>query len=93
MQPELKKLRSAIKDVDRHLLKLIHDRRRLVGALVQLKSANHYPIRDSTRESSLIAYWKSLGKKWRLEPHFVESLFRLIIEDAVLLQQKSTHEE
>ena len=80
-------LRASIDTVDRELLRLLADRRRLGEALGALKAGEVAPVRDVERERAVIDRAIQAGKGLGLDAKFVESLFQLIIDDSLRRQR------
>lgn len=83
---ELKRIRKGIDGVDNGVLKLLGRRRALVLRLAKAKKVLKIPIHDSGRESALVARVKRMGKAKRLNPEFVEVVFRLIVMNSKEVQ-------
>lgn len=81
----LKPLRDKINTIDESLLKLIYQRCELSKQIIQLKIDLHLPIKDPKREEELIQSLVQKGEA--LDPHFIRSLYRLIIANSVELQE------
>lgn len=80
-------LRASIDTVDRELLRLIADRRRLGEALGALKAGEVSPVRDVERERAVIDRAVDTGDALGLDAKFVEGLFQLIIDDSLRRQR------
>ena len=80
-------LRASIDAVDRELLRLLADRRRLGEALGALKAGEVSPVRDVERERAVIDRAIEAGDALGLDAKFVESLFQLIIDDSLRRQR------
>jgi len=82
---ELDKLRIEIDKVDNELLKVMERRFELVDLVSQCKKKNHLPIRDMSREDEVI---KSKFERTNLSEDFVKKLYRLLIDEAVRMQEE-----
>jgi prephenate dehydratase/chorismate mutase len=80
---DLVKLRAAIDDADRRLLRLLDDRLQLSVRAGRLKTV----VGDPAREEEVIKKVRA-GGEGLLDPSFLESLFRTIIEESRALQER-----
>ena len=80
---DLMKLRAAIDDADRRLLRLLDDRLQLSVRAGRLKTV----VGDPSREEEVIRKVRA-GGEGLLDPEFLESLFRTIIEESRALQER-----
>lgn len=83
---ELKRIRKGIDGVDDGVVRLLGRRRALVLRLAKAKKVLKIPIHDAGRESALVSRVKRLGKAKRLNPEFVEVVFRLIVMNSKEVQ-------
>ncbi|MWN89634.1 bifunctional chorismate mutase/prephenate dehydratase [Gilliamella sp. Pra-s65] len=86
-------LRNKINELDKTLLELISQRRKLSMQVVHTKIEANIPVRDIERERSLIRNLINQGKHHHLDDMLIKRLYQLIIEDSVLLQQKILQEK
>ncbi|OCG19966.1 MULTISPECIES: bifunctional chorismate mutase/prephenate dehydratase [unclassified Gilliamella] len=86
-------LRDKINELDKKLLELIAERRRLSTQVIHTKIDANIPVRDMERERSLIKTLINQGKNYHLDEVFIKRLYQLVIEDSVLLQQKILQEK
>lgn len=83
---ELAALRKAIDAVDDGILKSLGRRRELVLRLAKAKKVLSIPIHAPGREKALVERVKALGKRRKLNPEFVEVVFRLIVMNSKEVQ-------
>ncbi|MFT5164312.1 MAG: chorismate mutase/prephenate dehydratase [Alteromonadaceae bacterium] len=83
----LEKLRVDINEIDSELLILLAKRRRISNLVGENKIKSKKPIRDSAREEELLVRLISYGRSLGLDTHYINQLYRVIIEDSVLNQQ------
>lgn len=83
---ELAALRKAIDAADDGILKALGRRRALVLRLAKAKQVLGVPIHAPGREKALVERVKALGKKRKLNPEFVEVVFRLIVMNSKEVQ-------
>ncbi|MWP46238.1 bifunctional chorismate mutase/prephenate dehydratase [Gilliamella sp. Pas-s27] len=86
-------LRNKINELDKTLLELISQRRKLSTQVIHTKIEANIPVRDIERERSLIRNLINQGKHHHLDDMLIKRLYQLIIEDSVLLQQKILQEK
>jgi chorismate mutase/prephenate dehydratase len=83
----LTQARTEIDHLDKELLTLLARRRELAEKVIRSKTASNTPIRDESREQTLIRERISEGRALGLDPQLVVKLFHEIIADSVRLQQ------
>ncbi len=83
----LERLRIDINEIDSELLVLLAKRRRISGLVGENKIKSKKPIRDPAREEDLLVRLIKYGRSLGLDTHYINQLFRVIIEDSVLNQQ------
>ena len=84
-------IRSQINLLDEELLNLLARRRELSTEVIKRKDIDGLPLRDKSREKTLLQNLIAAGKKLGLEPTFITKVFHEIIEDSVRLQQTYLH--
>lgn len=84
-------LRTAIDDLDRRILELLAERRRLSSDVLADKKSSGVPLRDHEREGELLGKLIRFGREQGLDAHFVSSVYQHIIEDSIRLQQEHLH--
>lgn len=84
---DLNKVREEINKIDDSLLRLLKQRREQSLKVVEAKDSNNIPIRDTSRETELLNSLIKKGKEIGLDSHYITSIFQIIIEDSVRLQQ------
>lgn len=87
MTIDLETLRKDITATDAQLLSLLAKRLHLTQQVAESKIATHTDVRDPEREEKLLVSLVKQGNKLGLDPHYVTSLFHVIIENSVLNQQ------
>lgn len=83
----LEDLRNKINAVDKDLVTLLSERRKLSREIIKAKDSKEKPIRDQKREADLLQRVIKVGKELGLESHFLTKVFYEIIDDSVRLQQ------
>ncbi len=89
----LKEIRELISKIDNELIKYLAERRKLSKAVIEAKNRENVPLRDEKRETELLSKLIQEGRKLGLDAHYVTSIFQIIIEDSVRLQQSLLQEE
>ncbi|WP_348769355.1 chorismate mutase [Buchnera aphidicola] len=85
---DLVDLRNEINNIDKKIVKLLAQRKKLVCKIAQSKIQNNQPIRDIDREKNLLSNLTNLGKKKNLNPDYITCLFELIIKESIRTQKK-----
>lgn len=75
-------LRALIDSVDRDILNLLARRMGLVAEVAAFKRDHGVPIRDVTRERSLLEDRASRGARLGLSPDFVDSVYRSLMKES-----------
>lgn len=83
--------RHKISDVDKKLLELLSERRRLSLDVATAKKKTGKAVRDTGVERQALVDLVRLGRDLGLDAHLITRLFQGIIEDSVLLQQAALH--
>lgn len=83
----LESLRVDINEIDSELLILLAKRRRISNLVGENKIKSKKPIRDPAREEDLLVRLIEYGKSLGLDTHYINQLYRVILEDSVLNQQ------
>jgi chorismate mutase/prephenate dehydratase len=84
---DLTQTRHDIDQLDTELLGLLARRRELAEKVIRSKTAGNTPIRDESREQSLMRERIAEGRTLGLDPQLIVKLFHEIIADSVRLQQ------
>lgn len=84
---DIKQIREKINNIDKELINLLSNRRKLSKEVILTKENFGAPIRDQKREEELLSRLIKLGKKEGLDSNFLSRVFYEIIEDSVRIQQ------
>ena len=84
---DLEKIRQQINLIDGQILKALGSRRDLSNQIIQTKSEQQMPLRDSRREEELLSRLIKSGRDLGLDAHFVTRVFHEISDDSVRSQQ------
>ncbi len=85
---DLQELRERLEELDHDLLRLLRRRLDLVEWVVEAKLDAAWPFRDPAREERLLVRLRRLAVQERLDPHAVERLYRVILDQSVAHQQE-----
>ncbi len=86
---ELELLRQKINQLDAELLDLLALRGGLSQEVAEYKAKNSLPIYQPQREEELFSRIRTMAAEKGLDPDYIESIFRLIIENSKKLQLKT----
>lgn len=84
---DLLETRQEIDKLDREILSLLSQRRRMAESVIRSKAAVNSPIRDEGREQTLLRDRIAHGRVLGLDPQLIVKVFREIIADSVRCQQ------
>lgn len=89
MALDLTEIRQQITQIDRRLLKLLSERRRLALEAGLAKEAMQKPLRDLAREQALLQELLELAERddYQLDPQYITAIFQKIMEHSLLTQQ------
>ena len=83
----LERLRAELDAIDARIVEALADRLRVIGVIAAFKETQPDSLRDEKREKALLERLQAKARDLRLDPHFVERLFREIIDYSVRRQQ------
>lgn len=83
----IQSLRKKIRRLDNKLVNLVSQRMLLTDQIGKSKKQANYPVRNIALEKQMLNDRAAWGKKMKLQPQFVKSLFRLLISYSVVRQQ------
>lgn len=84
---ELNDLRNLINEVDKKIINLLTERKKLSIEAAKTKQIKNESIRDMQRESELLANLIDIGSNTGLDKVFLKNLFSEIINNSVKLQE------
>jgi chorismate mutase / prephenate dehydratase len=84
----MKEIRNQINNIDDEIIRLLADRRKLSLEIIKLKNEEKSSIRDKDREKELLSHIIEIGKKYGMDSHYISKIFRAIIDDSIILQNK-----
>lgn len=87
MQARIAALRAELEDADTALVAALARRSRVVDTIAALKADSEAAVRDPERERAVLEHAEAAAEAERLDPHFVNRIFREIIEHSVRAQE------
>ncbi len=85
----MQNLRSKINKIDLQLLTLLAERQKVSREIGIYKKQNKIAINQPKREQELLAKLSSISKKKKIDPIFVQKLFKLIFHYSKKVQKGS----
>ena len=86
----LEGLRQRLTEIDRQLIHLAAERKRLSAEVARVKRATGHPTRDYEREREVILGVRKAAEEQGLSPALAEDLLRLLIRASLTTQEKAT---
>jgi chorismate mutase / prephenate dehydratase len=87
VRSRIEALRAELQSADSALVAALARRTRVVETIAALKAETETPLRDPERERAVLEHVEAAAEAERLDPHFVNRLFRDIIEHSVRAQE------
>ena len=81
--PDLKRLRDSIDNIDAALIHLLAERFKCTKAVGELKAQRGMPPADPGRESEQIMRLRSLADQAKLDPDFAEKFLSFIVKEVI----------
>jgi chorismate mutase / prephenate dehydrogenase len=83
-------LRQRVTDIDRQLVSLIAERKRVSEEVARVKRATGHPTRDYEREREVILGVRTMAVELGVSPALAESLIRLLIRSSLTTQEQAS---
>jgi len=83
VEPELRRLRDSIDNIDAALIHLLAERFKFTKLVGEFKAHHGLPAADPAREAAQIARLRALAKTAKLDPDFAEKLLAFIVEEVI----------
>jgi chorismate mutase/prephenate dehydrogenase len=83
-------LRQRVTDIDRQLITLVAERKRVSGEVARVKRATGYPTRDFERERDVILGVRTMAAELGVSPALAEDLLRLLIRSSLTTQEQAS---
>ena len=80
-------LREELGNADQALVAALAQRTRVVDTIAALKAESALPLRDPERERAVLEHAEAVAARERLDPYFVNRIYREIIEQSVRAQE------
>jgi len=86
----LEALRQRVTDIDRQLITLVAERKRVSGEVARVKRSTGYPTRDYEREREVILGVRTMAAELGVSPALAEDLLRLLIRSSLTTQEQAS---
>lgn len=83
-------LRQRVTDIDRQLISLVAERKRVSEEVARVKRATGYPTRDYEREREVILGVRNTATELGVSPALAENLIRLMIRSSLTTQERAS---
>lgn len=83
-------LRQRVTDIDRQMITLVAERKRVSGEVARVKRATGYPTRDFEREREVILGVRTMAGELGVSPALAEDLLRLLIRSSLTTQEQAS---
>ncbi|HUI60865.1 MAG TPA: prephenate dehydrogenase/arogenate dehydrogenase family protein [Steroidobacteraceae bacterium] len=83
-------LRQRVTDIDRQLIALVAERKRISAEVARVKRATGYPTRDYEREREVILGVRTMASELGVSPALAEDLLRLLIRSSLTTQEQAS---
>ncbi len=88
--PSLDALRQRVTDIDRQLIALVAERKRISGEIARAKRSTGYPTRDYERERDVILGVRTMAAELGVSPQLAENILRLLIRSSLTTQEHAS---
>jgi len=85
---ELVNFRERIDVIDEKIVRLISERLEICKAVAKYKSENNIPMMQPDRVKEVLVKRRKLADELFLNPNLVENIYRLIVEEACILEDE-----
>ena len=86
---KIDELRKSIDKVDEEIVRLLAERKSIAKEIGKEKKIMRIPVVDAKREKEILENLRKKAKENGLEPDFVDSLFRNILENSRKVQKNN----
>jgi chorismate mutase/prephenate dehydrogenase len=83
-------LRQRVTDIDRQMISLAAERKRVSSEVARVKRATGYPTRDFEREREVILGVRTMATELGVSPALAEDLVRLLIRSSLTTQEQAS---
>ena len=85
---ELGNFRERIDEIDEKIVRLINERLGICKAVAKYKSEHNIPMMQPERVKEVMVKRRKLADELSINPDLVENIYRLIVEEACLLEDE-----
>lgn len=85
---DLEHIRRKVDTIDRQILLLYAQRRKLIKEIAGLKAKKNVPIHDNNREKEKVKKWKKISQKLQIPEKISDGLLKLILKDSYNIQKE-----
>ncbi|MAG91565.1 hypothetical protein CMO83_02715 [Candidatus Woesearchaeota archaeon] len=85
---EIEEIRKQVDELDDEILNNLIKRKDLVKELSTIKKEMNTPVFDEKRETEILNRLRKKAKEYGLEENFVAAIFKIILENSKLEQEK-----
>jgi len=86
----LDSLRQRVTDIDRQMIALVAERKRVSAEVARVKRATGYPTRDYEREREVILGVRTMASELGVSPALAEEILRLLIRSSLTTQEQAS---
>jgi len=83
-------LRQRVTDIDRQMIALVAERKRVSGEIARVKRSTGYPTRDYERERDVILGVRTMAAELGVSPALAEDILRLLIRSSLTTQEHAS---
>ena len=88
MMDKLSEFRERIDAIDEKIIRLISERLGICNEVAHYKSENDIPMMQPERVKEVLIRRKSLADELALNPGLIENIYKLIVEQACILEDE-----
>ena len=85
---ELVNFRDRIDEIDEKIVRLINERLEICKAVAKYKGEKNIPMMQPERVKEVMVKRRKLADELSINPDLVENIYRLIVEEACLLEDE-----
>jgi chorismate mutase / prephenate dehydrogenase len=86
----LEALRQRVTDIDRQMIALVAERKRVSGEIARVKRSTGHPTRDYERERDVILGVRTMATELGVSPALAENILRLLIRSSLTTQEHAS---
>lgn len=85
---DLLKKRKEIDKIDKKLLKILFKRIKVIKEISEIKKQQKIPVLQRKRIETMIKERRKLAKKYKINPDFIEKLYRALIKESIRIEKE-----